>query len=140
MVGGSIELSRRGAGAPDVPPGPFHSSEYSMTPTTARRSSRTKKAEKSVPARPFVAHLLAPVHEVLSEDASRQVFEQIGASPERLPKILVTDPGLQADPKFIAQRDAGELLVGRLVRIRRPSQTAGTAIAYRVIVASAGGA
>ena len=141
MVGGSIEPSRGSAGAPDVPPGPFLSSEYSMTPTSPpRRRARSKKDEKTAPARPFVAHLLAPAHEVLSEAETRQVIEGLKTIPERLPKILVSDPGLQADPKFVAQRDAGEPLVGRLVRIRRPSQTAGTAIAYRLIVAGTGGA
>jgi DNA-directed RNA polymerase subunit H (RpoH/RPB5) len=123
--------------APDVPPGPFLSSEHSMTPTPARRA-RKKVDEKAVPARPFVAHHLAPMHEVLSEEESRKLFETLETTPDRMPKILVSDPGLLTDPKFPAQRDAGDVLVGRLVRIRRPSQTAGTAISYRVIVPSLG--
>jgi DNA-directed RNA polymerase subunit H (RpoH/RPB5) len=109
-----------------------------MTPSAAR-STRKKKDEKAPSTRPFVVHHLAPPHEVLSEDESRKVLEQLDTSTERLPKILVSDPGLQTDPKFVAMRDAGEPLVGRLVRISRPSQTAGLAVAYRVIVASVGG-
>ena len=109
-----------------------------MSPTTARRT-RKKKDDKPVSTRPFVVHHLAPPHEVLSEEETRKVLEQLNTSVERLPKILVSDPGLQTDPKFTAMRDAGDPLVGRLVRIRRPSQTAGLAIAYRVIVASVGG-
>jgi DNA-directed RNA polymerase subunit H (RpoH/RPB5) len=108
-----------------------------MTPTPARRA-RPKKDEKPVSTRPFVVHHLAPPHEVLSEEETRSVLEQLDTQPERLPKILVSDPGLQTDPKFAALRDAGTPLVGRLVRIHRPSQTAGTAIAYRMIVASLG--
>jgi len=109
-----------------------------MSPTTARRA-RKKTDDKPVSTRPFVVHHLAPPHEVLSEEETRKVLEQLNTSVERLPKILVSDPGLQTDPKFTAMRDAGDPLVGRLVRIRRPSQTAGLAIAYRVIVASVGG-
>jgi len=109
-----------------------------MSPPAARRA-RTKKDAKAATPRPFVAHHLAPRHEVLSEEESRKMLELLDTSPERMPKILVSDPGLQADPTFLAQRDAGDVLVGRLVRIHRPSQTAGTAVAYRVIVASTGG-
>ncbi|HLM90741.1 MAG TPA: DNA-directed RNA polymerase subunit RpoH/Rpb5 C-terminal domain-containing protein [Thermoplasmata archaeon] len=109
-----------------------------MSPSTVRRT-RKKKDAKPVSTRPFVIHHLAPPHEVLSEEESRKVLEQLDATIERLPKILASDPGLQTDPKFVAMRDAGDPLVGRLVRIRRPSQTAGLAIAYRVIIASPGG-
>jgi len=109
-----------------------------MSPTTARRT-RKKKDEKPAPTRPFVVHHLAPPHEVLSEEETRKILEQLNTTIERLPKILVSDPGLQTDPKFVAMRDAGDQLAGRLVRIRRPSQTAGLAIAYRVIVPSVGG-
>ena len=111
-----------------------------MSPSPARRvRSRAKKEEKPAPKRPFVAHHLAPPHEVLSEEETRKVLAEIGSPTERLPKILLTDPGLQTDPKFVPARDAGENLAGRLVRIRRPSATAGEAIAYRVIVTSVGG-
>ncbi len=109
-----------------------------MSPTASRRT-RKKKDDKPATPRPFVAHHLAPQHEVLSEEESRKLLDQLETSPERMPKILVSDPGLQADPKFVAQRDAGDVLIGRLVRIRRPSQTAGIAVAYRVIVPSTGG-
>ncbi|MGP8158608.1 MAG: DNA-directed RNA polymerase subunit RpoH/Rpb5 C-terminal domain-containing protein [Thermoplasmata archaeon] len=111
-----------------------------MTPSTARRSrARPAAAKVTTPPRPFVAHHLAPPHEILSEEETRKVLEQLGASPERLPKILVSDPGLKTDPKFEGLRERGEVLVGRLVRVRRPSATAGQAIAYRLIVPSVGG-
>jgi len=111
-----------------------------MTPSTARRSrARPTKAAPVTPPRPFVAHHLAPPHEILSEEESKKVLEQLGASPERLPKILIGDPGLRTDPKYEAFKERGENLAGRLVRVRRPSATAGEAIAYRLIVPSVGG-
>ena len=111
-----------------------------MSPSTARRSrARSAAAKPAAPPRPFVAHHLAPPHEILSEEESRRVLEQIGASPERLPKILASDPGLKTDPKYEGLRERGENLVGRLVRVRRPSATAGEAVAYRLIVPTVGG-
>ncbi len=109
-----------------------------MTPPSVR-SSRKKAAAPPAPKRPFVAHHLSPPHEVLSEEESRRVLAQLATVPERLPKILVADPGLKTDPRYEAMRESGENLVGRLVRIRRPSATAGEAVAYRLIVPSLGG-
>ncbi|HYB78946.1 MAG TPA: DNA-directed RNA polymerase subunit RpoH/Rpb5 C-terminal domain-containing protein [Thermoplasmata archaeon] len=111
-----------------------------MTPTAARRSRARPAPAPAAPARrPFVAHHLAPAHEILSEEETRKVLEELGAAPERLPKILVSDPGLRTDPKYDGLRERGEALVGRLVRVHRPSATAGEAIAYRLIVPSVGG-
>ncbi len=111
-----------------------------MTPSSNRRSrARPASAAAATPKRPFVAHHLAPRHEILSEEESKRVLEKLGTPPERLPKILVLDPGLKTDPKYEGMRESGENLLGRLVRIRRPSATAGEAIAYRLIVPSAGG-
>jgi len=111
-----------------------------MTPSPTRRSRAKPAAAKAVPApRPFVAHHLAPPHEILTEEETRKVLEGLGASPERLPKILVSDPGLKTDPKYEGLRERGENLVGRLVRVHRPSATAGEAVAYRLIVPFLGG-
>ncbi|HYA58159.1 MAG TPA: DNA-directed RNA polymerase subunit RpoH/Rpb5 C-terminal domain-containing protein [Thermoplasmata archaeon] len=109
-----------------------------MTPSPARRSKK-RPAEKEAAPRPFVAHHLAPAHEVLSEAESKKVLEELSTSAERLPRILATDPGLRTDPRYNGLKESGENLVGRLVRIRRPSATAGEAIAYRLIVQSVGG-
>jgi DNA-directed RNA polymerase subunit H (RpoH/RPB5) len=108
-----------------------------VSPSPRSRSTRRAAAAKpAAPKRPFIAHHLAPPHEILSEEESRAVLEKLGTPTERLPKILASDPGLMTDPKFAALRDAHENLTGRLVRIRRPSATAGEAIAYRVVIAS----
>ncbi len=111
-----------------------------MTPSPVRRSKkRGAAAVPAKPLRPFVAHHLLPRHEILTEEETKRVLEELETVAERLPKIMAGDPGLQTDPKFVAGRDAGENFTGRLVRIRRPSATAGEAIAYRLIVPGVGG-
>jgi DNA-directed RNA polymerase subunit H len=111
-----------------------------MTPSPARRSKKRPAAGAvAKPIRPFVAHHLLPRHEILSEEETKKVLEELETVAERLPKILVGDAGLQTDPKFVAGREAGENFTGRLVRVRRPSATAGEAIAYRLIVPAVGG-
>ncbi len=107
-----------------------------MTPTPRRpRATSAARADApKAPPRPFVAHHLAPPHEILTEAESAKVLGELVTPVERLPKILVSDPGLQTDPKYAALKESGERLVGRLVRIRRPSATAGEAFAYRVII------
>ena len=109
-----------------------------MTPPSAR-PSRKKAAAPAAAKRPFVAHHLAPPHEILSEEETRKVLAELATPPERLPKILVADPGLKTDPRYEPMRESGENLLGRLVRVRRPSATAGEAVAYRLIVTSLGG-
>ena len=109
-----------------------------MTPPSAR-PARKKATAPPAAKRPFVAHHLSPPHEILSEEETRKVLEQLATPPERLPKILVADPGLKTDPRYEAMRESGERLLGRLVRVRRPSATAGEAVAYRLIVPTLGG-
>ncbi len=116
-----------------------------MTPSSTSRPKRPRTSAKSRKAaaeptveRPFVAHLLVPPHELLGAEESRAVLQKIGVPAERIPRILVADPGLKTDPNFRAAREAREPLAGRLVRIRRPSPTAGEAIAYRMIAQSLG--
>lgn len=112
-----------------------------MTPTRSRARKTSPASSATTPApekRPFIAHHLVPPHELLSEAEGQTVLKELGTSLERLPKILVSDPGLKTDPKFVAAREAREPLNGRLVRIRRPSSTAGQAVAYRVLAQSLG--
>ncbi|HEV2315957.1 MAG TPA: DNA-directed RNA polymerase subunit RpoH/Rpb5 C-terminal domain-containing protein [Thermoplasmata archaeon] len=113
-----------------------------MTPSPPRprskRAAAAKAAAPPAPEKPFVAHLLVPPHELLSADESETVLKTLGAPRERLPKILASDPGLKTDPKYRAAREAREPLAGRLVRVRRPSPTAGEAVAYRIIIAAIG--
>ncbi|MFI5415462.1 MAG: DNA-directed RNA polymerase subunit RpoH/Rpb5 C-terminal domain-containing protein, partial [Candidatus Lutacidiplasmatales archaeon] len=101
--------------------------------------AKGKKGAAAAPVvtpRPFTAHHLDPPHELLSQAETEETLKLIGTTIDRLPKILLTDPGMKTDKKFVAAREAREPLNGRLVRVRRPSQTAGEAIAYRVLVTS----
>src|SRR5579871_2063125 len=113
-----------------------------MSPTPSKRarpaSKRARVETPPKPVRPFLAHHPVPPHEILSEAESQATLAEQKVSPERLPRILVTDPGLQTDPKYAGLREVREPLNGRLVRIRRPSSTAGEAIAYRIIASDLG--
>jgi DNA-directed RNA polymerase subunit H (RpoH/RPB5) len=115
-----------------------------MTPSSPRprtkraAAAKAKAAAPPAPEKPFVAHLLVPPHELLSAEETERVIKTLGAPAERLPKILASDPGLKTDLKYRAAREAREPLAGRLVRVRRPSPTAGEAVAYRIIIAAIG--
>jgi DNA-directed RNA polymerase subunit H len=108
-----------------------------MSPTRTR-PRKSAKSVKAPPRREFQTHHLIPLHELLSEDEARQVLHELATPVERLPKILATDPGLLTNAEVRAAREAAEPLAGRLVRIRRPSPTAGEAITYRVVIANLG--
>jgi DNA-directed RNA polymerase subunit H len=112
-----------------------------MTPSSPRARKKKTAVKADAPPvveRPFVAHLLVPPHELLSPEEGTQVLAEMGVTLERMPKILASDPGLRTDAKYRAAREAREPLSGRIVRVRRPSPTAGEAIAYRVIISSIG--
>jgi DNA-directed RNA polymerase subunit H len=108
-----------------------------MSPTRAR-PRKSAKSVKAPSRREFQTHHLIPPHELLSEDEARKVLEELSTPVERLPKILATDPGLLTNSEVRAAKEAAEPLAGRMVRIRRPSVTAGEAITYRVVIANLG--
>jgi DNA-directed RNA polymerase subunit H len=108
-----------------------------MSPTRAR-PRKSAKSVKAPSRREFQTHHLIPPHELLTEDEARQVLDDLSTPVERLPKILATDPGLLTNSGVRAAKEAAEPLAGRMVRIRRPSPTAGEAITYRVIIANLG--
>ena len=87
--------------------------------------SKKKKAaaESAVPEILFIArnHFLVPMHEVLSQEQVETLFTTYNVSPQNLPIILVGDASLVGlDAKM-----------GDIIRITRPSPTAGTAVYYR---------
>ncbi|MGA7922699.1 MAG: DNA-directed RNA polymerase subunit RpoH/Rpb5 C-terminal domain-containing protein [Thermoplasmata archaeon] len=108
------------------------------TPRTRKKSTTAAKSPPPPAPRPFVAHHHVPPHELLSLEEGQRVLTELGVSIERIPKILVGDPGLKTDPSYVKAREAREALAGRIVRVRRPSPTAGEAIAYRVLIANIG--
>lgn len=69
-------------------------------------------------------HVLVPKHEVLNPDEKKQVIRQYRVTSKHFPLMLVSDP---------VARYYG-LLPGAMVRITRPSPTAGTHVLYRVVV------
>jgi DNA-directed RNA polymerase subunit H len=69
-------------------------------------------------------HELVPIHEVLSEDETRRLYELYNIIPEQLPKILASDPAAMA----IGAK------VNQVVRVRRKSKTAGESVAFRLVI------
>lgn len=116
-----------------------------MSPSPkAKGRSPSKKGKAAAepekpPAPPRPRHQLVPVHEVLSAGESERMLADLGTPVDHLPKILADDAGLLTDPGYAKARDeAGpQGLIGRLVRIHRPSPTAGVSVAYRVIIPGA---
>ncbi len=107
----------------------------SPTRTRSRRALATAKPPSALD-QVFRAHHLVPPHELLSEEEGQRVLRELATSVERLPKILATDPGLRTDRNYVTAREARTPMNGRIVRIRRPSATAGEAVAYRVLAQS----
>lgn len=66
-------------------------------------------------------HVLVPLHEKLSEEQTKHLFEQLHITMRELPKIAVNDPA-------IAHLDAQ---IGDVIRITRNSPTAGKVFFYR---------
>jgi DNA-directed RNA polymerase subunit H (RpoH/RPB5) len=104
------------------------------------KKGRTEPAPEAAPAPSRPRHQLVPVHEVLSAQESERMLADLGTTLDHLPKILADDAGLLTDPGYAKARDeAGpQGLIGRLVRVHRPSPTAGVSVAYRVIIAGSG--
>ena len=95
-------------------------------------------------------HLLVPHHELVDEESEVEELtpwdllrtEHDGEqrlAKELLPKIMITDPAIQAI-KEMEELENEELpagwLVNRVVRVERYSRSAGKSIAYRLIVES----
>jgi DNA-directed RNA polymerase subunit H len=91
----------------------------------ARKKTR-KKAEKSVKKNEFdlTEHELVPKHTIITEKEEKEILKKYNIKPDRLPKILNTDPvvvSIGAKP-------------GQIIRVERESQTARKAVAYRIVV------
>jgi len=69
-------------------------------------------------------HKLCPEHEILSDKEKENLLEKYHISIAELPKIIKDDPTIiNFSPKS-----------GDVVKIIRKSQSAGTAIFYRVVI------
>ncbi len=77
-------------------------------------------------------HRLVPRHTLLEEKEQTEVLQKYGVDVGLLPKILTSDPVIR---QIASERDVKpETLKGRIVRIDRASETAGTAASFRVII------
>ena len=72
----------------------------------------------------ILKHTLVPRHEILSAEEVEKLLQTYRIKKEDLPQMLVTDPVAQA----IGAKE------GDVVKIIRESPTAGTSVAYRVVV------
>ena len=71
-------------------------------------------------------HDLVPLHQIITEKEKKDLLKKYKIEPNKLPKILDTDPvciSIGAKP-------------GQIVKITRKSQTANEAVAYRLVVES----
>ena len=116
--------------------------------------SRKALLEEDIPRGEFrfnvLNHVLVPHHELVPIESEAEVLEPWDLrtddafgidrlAKELLPKILITDPAIQAI-KEMEEIDNEELpagwLANRVVKIERYSRSAGSSTAYRLIVES----
>ncbi|KAA0000882.1 MAG: DNA-directed RNA polymerase subunit H [Thermoplasmata archaeon] len=72
----------------------------------------------------ILKHKLVPHHEILKEKEVEKLLRTYNIRKENLPRILTTDPVVQA----IGAKE------GDVIKIVRESPTAGTSVAYRLVV------
>ena len=125
--------------------------------TKSNRITISRKAllEEDIPRGDFrfnvLNHFLVPHHELVPIESEETELAPWGLktsdvhgnnrlAKELLPKILITDPAIQAI-KEMEELENDELpagwLTNRVVRIRRYSRSAGSSVAFRLIVESA---
>jgi DNA-directed RNA polymerase subunit H len=68
-----------------------------------------------------IRHILVPKHEKISDKEKEALLAKYNISMKELPKIPINDAALQGM----------ELKVGDVIKITRPSPTAGRAVFYR---------
>ena len=72
----------------------------------------------------ILQHKLVPHHEVLPKEEKDALLERLKVKESGMPKIFMSDPALAA----------AEVKPGDIIKITRKSQTAGTAVYYRIVV------
>jgi len=75
------------------------------------------------------SHTLVPEHILLTEEERLSILAEYQITIDNLPKILISDPVI----RLLGTED-NPIQPGDVIKIIRKSPTAGTAIAYRVVV------
>ncbi len=75
-------------------------------------------------------HDLVPEHYLLEEDEEDTVLNRYGIKKEDLPKILHSDPCVS----LLEEKNGKEIKEGRIIKVVRPSKTAGMSETYRLVV------
>jgi DNA-directed RNA polymerase subunit H (RpoH/RPB5) len=127
-------------------------------PTRNRKSRSVKRTisqkleEEEIPGHGdrfnILNHELVPHHELVSQDEEEHLLSPWGLmtidsegnprlAKERLPKILINDPAVQVLKEMEESKVEGlpaGWLTNRVVKVIRYSRSAGSAVAYRLIV------
>jgi DNA-directed RNA polymerase subunit H len=74
-------------------------------------------------------HDLVPEHKILSEKEAETVLKRLKVNADQLPKIRKDDPVLS-----ILEMVEGPIEEGRIVMIRRRSESAGVSVVYRMVI------
>lgn len=75
-----------------------------------------------------LTHFLVPEHKLLTDEEADAVLQKLGVTRDKLPKIKTSDAAMQ-----ILATIVGPIPEGKVVKITRESETAGTFVAYRLV-------
>ncbi len=91
-----------------------------MTEEKQKKDSKKSTAKNKTK----VEHELVPIHERLSDEERKKLFDDNDISVKDLPKIFINDPGIRHL----------EVKEGDIIKITRNSSTAGKSTFYRGVV------
>jgi DNA-directed RNA polymerase subunit H len=74
-------------------------------------------------------HDLVPEHSLLSEQEAEKVLAKLRITKDQLPKIRRDDACIR-----LMERIEGPIIPGRIIQIRRKSDTAEESILYRLVI------
>ncbi|HEQ78765.1 MAG TPA: DNA-directed RNA polymerase subunit H [Euryarchaeota archaeon] len=75
-------------------------------------------------------HILVPEHQLVEEKEEQNILDKYGILKEDLPKIMHSDPCVA----LLEEKHGMEIVEGRIIRIVRPSDTAGESVGYRLVI------
>lgn len=74
-------------------------------------------------------HEYVPEHYLVDKKEEEEILKKLNVTKDQLPRIKKTDAAILALETIV-----GEIEPGRIIKIVRRSRTAGTFVAYRVVV------